>query len=278
VLDFGPVPSHSDEKGSFSTTIAQDLIDEALKAVDQRTQRGATEPPKSASEAGSESAAAPPLAPSPDAAEAAPATDGGAAEVQALKDQLELSMARGRELMQKLKDEHEKMLRVAADLENFKKRAQKEKEEVQKFGIEKLLKDVLPVFDNFDRALDHANTSADFESFKKGVMMIRKQFEDMLGKHGVKAFSAKGQVFDPTRHEAMSAVETTDLPPNHVVSEVLRGFTLHDRLVRPALVVVSRAPEQPSAAPTPDAPPPDAPPADAEKPPESGSGGEGETG
>jgi molecular chaperone GrpE len=88
--------------------------------------------------------------------------------------------------------------------------------------------------------------------------MTRKLLEDALGKHGVKTFSAKGQAFDPNRHEAMSAVETTEVPPNHVHTEVLKGFTLNERLMRPALVVVSRAPEEapapaaPSAEPAPD--------------------------
>ena len=77
--------------------------------------------------------------------------------------------------------------------------------------------------------------------------MIRRLFEDTLGKHGVKAFSAKGEAFDPNRHEAMKAEVTEAMPPNHVFSEVLKGFTLNDRLVRPALVVVSRAPEAPPA-------------------------------
>lgn len=224
------------DKGNFSTEIDDDVIKQALKAVEKRT-KGDTGDAEAPAEEPAEAAA-------PEAS-AAPA-DAKDQEIESLKAQLELSMGRGRDLMQKLKDEHEKMLRAAADLENYKKRAQKEKDEVQKFGSEKLLKDLLPVFDNFDRALEHANSASDFESFKKGVQMIRKQFEDSLGKHGVKSFSAKGEVFDPTRHEAMSAAETTDLPPNHVFSEVLRGFTLNDRLVRPALVVVSRAPEKPA--------------------------------
>lgn len=236
------------DKGTFSTDIGDDVIEQALKAVEKRSKGDSPE-------------AAEPTeaAPAPEAAAAAPeapaAGDPKDEEIESLKAQLELSMGRGRDLMQKLKDEHEKMLRAAADLENYKKRAQKEKEEIQKFGSEKLLKDLLPVFDNFDRALEHANSASDFESFKKGVQMIRKQFEDSLGKHGVKAFSAKGEVFDPTRHEAMSAAETADMPPNHVFAEVLRGFTLNDRLVRPALVVVSRAPEKPTEpAPAPAAP------------------------
>lgn len=215
-----------DEKGSFSTPIPQDVLDEAVKAVEKHSQNQGDAAPE---------------APAPAAAPAAAADS----ELESLKAALEFSQAKGRELMGKIKDEHEKMLRAVADLENYKKRALKEKEEVQRFGIEKLLKDFLPVIDNFDRALGAVQSAADFESLKKGVEMTRKLFEDTLGKHGVRSFSSKGQPFDPSRHEAMTAVETDELPPNHVHSEALRGFTLNDRLVRPALVVVSRTPTAP---------------------------------
>lgn len=240
--------SQNDEKGSFSTNIADDIISEALKSVEKAkaSVRG---------EAGPDSAVTVEVEGAPPAAEAAApapapeATD----EVAMLTTQLEVSMAKGRELMGKIKDEHEKMLRAVADLENYKKRAAKEKDEVQKFGSEKLLRDFLPVVDNFDRALEHARTSGDLESLKKGVEMTRKLFEDTLGKHGVKGFSSKGEPFDPNRHEAMSAAETDELPPNHVHSEYLRGFTLNDRLIRPALVVVSKA-KTPAEAPVTETP------------------------
>ncbi len=230
--------SQNDEKGSFSTNIADDIISEALKSVEKAkaSVRGDAAVESAPPAAGTPVEAAPPAdAPAP--APAAETTD----EVAMLTTQLDVSMAKGRELMGKIKDEHEKMLRAVADLENYKKRAAKEKEEVQKFGSEKLLRDFLPVVDNFDRALEHARTSGDLESLKKGVEMTRKLFEDTLGKHGVKGFSSKGEPFDPNRHEAMSAAETDELPPNHVHSEYLRGFTLNDRLIRPALVVVSKA-------------------------------------
>jgi len=223
---------HPGDKGSFHTDIADDVLKEALRAVEKRTGEASDEP---AAEAPAEGAPA--------------AASASQKEIDELKAELELSMARGRDMMGKLKDEHEKMLRAAADLENFKKRAQKEKEEMQKFGIEKLLKDFLPVVDNFDRALDSAKSAADYDSLKKGVEMIRKLFEDTLGKHGVKSFSTKGQPFDPNKHEAMSAVETAEMPANHVHAEILRGFTLNERLVRPALVVVSRTPTAPATAP-----------------------------
>ena len=237
--------SQPDEKGSFSTNIADDVINEALKSVEKAKAavRGEGEPSV-------ELEVEPPTSP------ATPSAD--TAELESLKAQLEVSMAKGRELMGKVKDEHEKMLRAVADLENYKKRAVKEKEEVQKFGSERLLKDFLPVVDNFDRALEHAGQSGDLESLKKGVAMIRKLFEDTLAKHGVKSFSSKGEPFDPNKHEAMSAAETDELPPNHVFSEYIRGFTLNDRLVRPALVVVSKA-KSAEAPPASDAPTADEP-------------------
>jgi molecular chaperone GrpE len=215
--------SSTPNKGKISTDIGDDVIQDALKSVEKKR-------PAPAADA----------EPSAEAASPEPAPPN--AEVEELKAQLELSQAKGREMMEKIKESHEKMLRALADLDNFKKRAQKEKEEVQKFGVERLLKELLPVADNLDRALEHAKTGADFESFKTGVQMTRKLLEDALGKNGVKAFSSSGKPFDPHLHEAMQQVETGDMPPNHVVSEVLRGYMLNDRLVRPALVTVSKAP------------------------------------
>jgi len=171
-------------------------------------------------------------------------------ELEEMRLQLELSQSKGRELMERIKETHDKMLRAVADLENFKRRAQKEKEEVQRFGVERLLKDLLPIPDNLDRALEHARGPADFDSLKKGLQMTRKLFEDTLSRHGVKSFSAVGQAFDPRFHEAMQHLETNDLPPGQVAAEVLRGYMLNDRLVRPALVMVSKA-APPAEAPAP---------------------------
>jgi molecular chaperone GrpE len=208
------------DKGSFSVDIGEDAIAAALRSVERAKGADPSE------------------------------------EVAILKAQLEDGLARGKEWMEKAREAQEKLkvasaeaadfkdraLRAAADLENVKKRAQKEREDVQKFGSEKLLKDFLPVLDNLDRALAHAKSPADFESLREGLAMTRKLFEDTLGKHGVKGFSALGQPFDPHRHEAMQQVETAEVAPNTVVTEVVRGYTLNDRLIRPALVAVSRAP------------------------------------
>lgn len=169
-------------------------------------------------------------------------------ELEEARQQLEFSQSRSRETMERLKESHERALRAAADLENYKKRAQKEKEEVQKFGSERLLKDFLPVVDNLDRALEAAQKSADFESLRTGVEMTRKLFESAFCKHGVKGFSAAGQPFDPRLHEAMQQVESAAVPAGHVLYEAVRGYMLNERLIRPALVVVARAPVAPPPA------------------------------
>lgn len=212
-----------DESGKFSTNISADVIDEAVKAVERREQEAAGEA------SGQEEALR--------------------AELAAVQAQLEASQAMARETSAKLKDEHERFLRATADLENYKKRAAKERDEVQRYGAERLLKDLFPVLDNLDRALEQVKATSDVESLQKGVELTRSSFEAALGKHGVKAFTALGQPFDPSHHEAVSQAERADLAPGTVVQELMRGFTLNERLVRPALVVVSKAPPEPKAAP-----------------------------
>ncbi|WP_338277870.1 nucleotide exchange factor GrpE [Corallococcus caeni] len=247
--------TQDNDKGSIQTDIGQDVIDEAVRSVERRMDEDAgsagTEVELDVSAPAAEADASTP--------EVAPPTEDAAAlrqEVESLRAQLDFSQTKARETLERLKEAHERAkdfqdraIRSAADLENYRKRAQKEKEDVQKFGVEKLLKDLLPVVDNLDRALDAAGKSPDFDSFQKGVAMTRKSFEDSLGRHGVKGFSAKGQPFDPRLHEAIQQVETAEVPAGHVVYEVTRGFYLNDRLVRPAMVVVARAPEPVAAAP-----------------------------
>jgi molecular chaperone GrpE len=155
-----------------------------------------------------------------------------------LEAQLEESFKRARETGDRLKDTHERLLRTAAEFDNFKKRAQREKEDVQKFGIERLLKDFLPVMDNLERALDHAEQH-DSSQVIEGVKLVQKLFETTLARHGVQGFSAVGKPFDPSLHEALMQQES-DQPPGTVVSEMARGYKLNDRLVRPAAVVVSK--------------------------------------
>lgn len=244
------------DRGKFSTDIGQELIEEALRSVRKRgPEAPASGEAASASPSPSADGSVPldvegapgggPLEPSAQEPAQEPAQESAQEkELSELRAQLELSLAKGRELMAKVKDEHERVLRATADLENYRKRALKEKEEVQKYGVEKVLRDFLPVMDNLERGLEHAKGPADFDSLVQGIKMTRKLFEDALGKHGVRGFVSKGKPFDPRMHEAMQQVETAELPPNHVYQEILRGFVLNDRLVRPALVMVTKAPEK----------------------------------
>jgi molecular chaperone GrpE len=238
----------------LTTNIADSLIEEAVRSVEkrQRHEEPAREP-----------------APEPDAEPAAAASgpaEGGAAvggepggdEVARLKAELlearqslrqreaelELSQSMARKTQETLKENHERLLRATADLENYKKRVAREKEEANRFGQEKLLRDILPVLDNLDRALEHQGPS-DLDSLRAGVAMTRRLLEQVLGKYGVKGFSAKGATFDPRLHEAMQSVES-DEPAGTVVQELVRGFMLHDRLMRPAMVVVAKAKAPPT--------------------------------
>jgi molecular chaperone GrpE len=159
-------------------------------------------------------------------------------KVAQLSAMLEDSMSRARETQERLKDTHERLLRTAAEFDNFRKRVQKEKDDLRKFAVEGLLKDFLPVADNLERALDHAEEH-DLRQVIEGVRLVQKMLNDALGKHGIVAFSAVGQAFDPNLHEALMQ-EESDRPAGTVISEMARGYKLHERLVRPAAVVVAR--------------------------------------
>lgn len=160
-------------------------------------------------------------------------------ELAEVRAQLDLSVTRARETLDRLKDTHERYLRAAADLDNFKKRAAREREEAERFGVQRLLKDLLPVLDNLERALAHVDVK---NPLAEGVLATRRMFEEAIGRYGVKSFTALGQPFDPNKHEAMQQLETSEVPPGTVVAEMVRGYLLHDRLIRPALVTVSAAP------------------------------------
>jgi molecular chaperone GrpE len=159
-------------------------------------------------------------------------------KVDLLESQLEESFKRARETGDRLKETHERLLRTAAEFDNFKKRALKEKDDAQKFGTERMLKDFLPVMDNLERALDHAGEQ-NLAQVVEGVKLVQKLFESTLAKHGVQGFSAVGKPFDPTVHEALMQ-QDSDAPAGTVLSEMAKGYKLNERLVRPAAVVVSK--------------------------------------
>jgi molecular chaperone GrpE len=143
---------------------------------------------------------------------------------------------------EELATQKDQYLRARADLENYRRRVQREKEDLQRYGNEQLLREILPVVDNLERALAHARTQdIPVEGLITGVEMTLEQFQRVLEKFQVRPVAALQQPFDSACHEAMGQVEREDCPPNTVVEEMQRGYMLNDRLLRPALVLVSKA-------------------------------------
>ena len=160
---------------------------------------------------------------------------GEGGEIGALKIKLE-------EKEKEAKENYDRFLRMAADLENFKKRAQKEKEDYLKFGNEDLIKAILPFVDNLERAVSHAEKLEDTGVMIEGVRLTIQQIHQALNKFGLSSFESVGKPFDPAVHEAMLAVETDQHEPNQVLEEFQKGYRLNDRLLRPATVSVSKLP------------------------------------
>lgn len=138
------------------------------------------------------------------------------------------------------RDEYKnKWARALADLDNYRRRVQKEMEEDRKYAAIPLLKAVLPGLDGLQLALRAAATSQNAEELITGVQMVAKQFDAALGAVGIAPINSVGQPFDPNLHEAISQRPSADVPPMTVLDEVERGYTLHDRVVRPSKVIVS---------------------------------------
>jgi molecular chaperone GrpE len=141
---------------------------------------------------------------------------------------------------------HDHYLRARADLDNFRKRAQREKEDLLKFSNETILRELLPVIDNLERALQHAAADGE-KGLLQGVELTLGQFSKVLEKFNVVAIEPLGELFDSARHEAMGQVESAEQPPNTVVQLLQKGYLLNDRLLRPAMVLIAKAPAAPVA-------------------------------
>jgi molecular chaperone GrpE len=140
-------------------------------------------------------------------------------------------------------ENHDRYMRAMAELDNYKKRAIRDKEDAIKYGNEKLIKDILPILDSLDRALHQSSDLSvrnNFEAFQQGLELIHTQIMGCLDRHGVVKITAKGEEFDPDRHQALMQVETPGMESNRVVDEYESGYTLHGRLLRPAKVSVSK--------------------------------------
>ncbi|MFQ6078481.1 MAG: nucleotide exchange factor GrpE, partial [Thermodesulfobacteriota bacterium] len=157
-------------------------------------------------------------------------------EIEMLKAQVEEKA--------KLAGEHyDRFLRVQAELENYKKRVEREKSSLVKYGNEELIKEILPVIDNLERAINHPS-GENSDGLKEGVKITLNQLLQVLEKFGVTPVPSVGEPFDPSKHEAMMQVESTDHEPNTVVTELQKGYFLNDRLIRPAMVSVAQPPRQ----------------------------------
>lgn len=138
-------------------------------------------------------------------------------------------------------DYKDKYLRLLADVENMRKRMQKEKQENLKFGIENLLTDILSPLDNFENALKFADQmSEEVRNWAIGFQMILTQFKEILAENGVAPFSSAGQLFDPTKHEAVEREETDAAPEGTILQEFIKGYRCGDRIIRPARVKVAK--------------------------------------
>lgn len=143
------------------------------------------------------------------------------------------------QLRRQLEERQDRLLRALAEADNIRRRAQRDREEYVKYAAESLLRDIIPVLDNFDRALVAARAVPDGGGVLAGIELIQRELLKVLEKHGVTRYSAVGERFDPTRHEAIAQVVTTDHAVDSVVAETAPGYALHGRVVRPALVAVA---------------------------------------
>jgi molecular chaperone GrpE len=167
----------------------------------------------------------------PDASEA---SRPGAADVEA-------------ELRRQLEDRQDQLLRALAEMENLRRRTRRERDEYTRYATESLLRDLVPVLDNFDRALDAARRTGEAPQVVEGVELIRRELLRVLERAGVTRYSALGQRFDPTRHEATARVVSPDEKPDTVVAEIAPGYLLHERVLRAAQVAVAVAPDEDAA-------------------------------
>ncbi len=149
--------------------------------------------------------------------------------------ELEAELAAARD---EARQNHDRWVRERADLENHRKRAARERQDAARFGTEALMRDLLPVVDNLERAIEAAGGAGG--SVGQGVQLVLKALLDTLQRHGVERLTAEGGPFDPTQHEAVAHVESASHPPGQVLQQHQAGYRLHDRLLRPALVTVSK--------------------------------------
>ncbi len=176
----------------------------------------------------------PPAAEKKEADEKSPAREGA----RHLKEKLRKKEADVKNLKKELDELKEQHLRKLADIENLRKRFEREKSEFQQYTLSGLLLELLAISDNFERALQSAPSDADGKTFREGVELILRMFQNLLAKNGVRPIVLKDRAFDPTFHHAMTVEESEEVEEPEVEAELQKGYMHHDRLLRPTLVKV----------------------------------------
>lgn len=151
-------------------------------------------------------------------------------------EELKQALAAKTEEIKALQD---KYLRLAAEFDNYKRLSQREQRDYARFANESLLKELLPIIDNLERAIRASKENQGRDGLIQGVELILKQFMETLAKLGVRPIPSVGMAFDPSRHQAVARVESSNVPPDSVVEECQRGYYLHDRVLRAAMVTVA---------------------------------------
>lgn len=195
-------------------------LDEANDG-EERQEGRASEPAAAATGPEAEAEAAEQAATADEAAPELSPEEAAWAEVARLKDQL---------------------LRTAADFDNYRKRARRDVVEAERRARDETLREVLPVIDNLERAVQASESAKDAAAVAEGVRMVLKQFDDVASRLDLERISAVGERFDPSLHDAVQQMETSEHPPGTIMAEVVPGYRLGDRLLRAALVVVARPP------------------------------------
>jgi molecular chaperone GrpE len=164
-------------------------------------------------------------------------------ESKQISDETDLLEKKLEQAEEKARELNDRYVRAHAELENFKKRTNREVSEFKKYAVEAIVKQLLPVFDNLERAVLSAESSGESESCQitQGIKMTLKEIERVFDQFSIKPVNAEGQKFDPSFHMAVGQEERDDVEENTVVNQFQKGYLLHDRLIRPAMVIVSKA-------------------------------------
>jgi molecular chaperone GrpE len=151
------------------------------------------------------------------------------------------------DLRRQLAEKQDRLLRAVAEVDNVKRRTQRERDEYVRYANEGLVRDLLPILDNFDRALEAARATHEAAKVVEGVALIQRELLKTLERVGVTRYSAVGERFDPNRHDAAGRVVSVNQPPDTVVAELTPGYVLNGRVLRPAQVLVAAAPDEDAA-------------------------------